>query len=260
MFAAQMELAPISTAGDMTIKTQVPAGLSSPFRSAHSSPMVLSEPSSFSPRHQHPSLQSHAQQLRYGGTSEETPPRPSSSCSDRGMSTSQLNGRHSLIQPADSRRITADQLLDRDRHGLVDRARPGSGSHYLAARAIAPEDVHLGPSISAPASKVTSRDSSPLRDVMGLVPITLDSSSAGPMAGNPLARTKSGSIKPPVDVHREKELRRKQAADAMKNMEFKSLEGLDSFGLSRGCKTSLQSLAGLGSKFRPSPFQGSGAK
>ena len=32
-----------------------------------------------------------------------------------------------------------------------------------------------------------------------------------------------------------KELRRKQAIDAMKNMEFKSLEGLDTFGLARGC-------------------------
>ena len=254
-----MELAPISTVGDMTIKTQVPAGLASPFRSAHSSPMVLSEPSPFSPQHQQSSAQSPGQQPRYRGSLEDIPPRPLSSCSDRGLSH-QTNGRHPLIQPVDSRRITADQLLDRDRHTLIDRARPGSGSHYLAARAIAPEDLHLGPSSSAPVSKVPSRDNSPLREVLGLMPITLDPGSAAPMAGSSLARTKSGSIKPPVDLHREKELRRKQAADAMKNMEFKSLEGLDSFGLSRGCKTSLQSLAGLGSKFRPSPFQGSGTK
>lgn len=257
-YFVQMELAPISTVGDMTIKTQIPAGLASPFRSAHSSPMVLAEPSPFSPQHQQPSTQSPGQQHRRGSL-EDIPPRPSSSCSDRVLSH-QSNGRHPLIQPVDSRRITADQLLDRDRHMLVDRARPGSGSQYLAARAIAPEDLHWGPSSSAPVSKVPSRDNSPLREVLGLVPITLDPGSAVPMMGNPLARTKSGSIKPPVDLHREKELRRKQAADAMKNMEFKSLEGLDSFGLSRGSKTSLQSLAGLGSKFRPSPFQGSGSK
>lgn len=254
-----MELPPIGIGADMTIKTQFPAALSSPFRSAHSSPTVLSERSPFSPRTQHPAVQSPAHQQRPRGSLEEMPPRPSSSCSDR-VTFSHNNGAHPLIQPVDSRRITADQLLDRDRHVLVMRARPGSGSQYLAARAIAPEDVHLGPSSSAPASKVPSRDSSPLRDAIGLVPTMLDPNLAVPTASSSLARTKSGSIKPPMDLHREKELRRKQAADAMKNMEFKSLEGLDSFGLSRGCKTSLQSLAALGPKYRPSPFQGSGAK
>lgn len=254
-----MELAQISTGADMTIKTQFPAGLPSPFRSAHSSPMVMSERSPFSPQSQQPAAQSPAHQQRLRGSLGEDPPRPTSSCSDRVM-YGHTNGGHPSIQPVDSRRITADQLLDRDRHMLVLRARPGSGSQYVAARAIAPEDAHLGPSSSAPTSKVPSRDSSPLRDVMGLVPTSLDPNSAVPLVGSSLARTKSSTIKPPMDLHREKELRRKQAADAMKNMEFKSLEGLDSFGLSRGCKTSLQSLAALGPKYRSSPFQGSGAK
>ena len=242
----------------MTIKTQIPAGLASPFRSSHSSPLVFSSSPFSQQHHQHSPSQ---QQRPFAGSHDEPlviPPRPTSSCSDRAW-PSHTNGRHPLLQTADSRRITADQLLDRDRH-IIDRSRPGSGSQFLAARAIAPEEAILGPSASAPHSKVSSRDSSPLRDVHGLVPLSIDPSSAAPLIGPPLGRTKSGTVKPPVDLHREKELRRKQAADAMKNMEFKSLEGLDSFGLSRGCKTSLQSLAGLGSKFRPSPFPGNGAK
>jgi hypothetical protein len=38
-----------------------------------------------------------------------------------------------------------------------------------------------------------------------------------------------------IDLAEVKEMRKKAALDAMKNMEFKSLEGLDTFGLTRGC-------------------------
>lgn len=39
-----------------------------------------------------------------------------------------------------------------------------------------------------------------------------------------------------MEAAQKAELRRKQASDAMKNMEFKSLEGLNSFSLAHGCK------------------------
>ena len=244
-----MEPVQIPAAADLAIKVQVPAGVMSPLRSTTSSPITLSEHGAFS--RQLPSMQQlHSHSGRRGSAEEQ---RPASSCSDRVL-PSQVAGRHPYLQQGqETRRITADQLLDRDR--------PGMGSQYLAARAVAPEDLHLGSSSSAPPSKVPSRDSSPLRDINGLMHMSVDPPLILPVVTAPLARTKSGTVKPAEDLHKEKELRRKQAADAMKNMEFKSLEGLDSFGLSRGCKnSSMQALAGLGSKFKPSPFQGSGAK
>ncbi len=249
-----MEPVQIPAATGLAIKVQVPAGVMSPLRSTTSSPITLSEHGAFS--RQLPSMQQlHSHSGRRGSAEEPLviPQRPASSCSDRVL-PSQVAGRHPYLQQGqETRRITADQLLDRDR--------PGMGSHYLAARAVAPEDLHLGSSSSAPPSKVPSRDSSPLRDINGVMHMFVDPSLILPIVTAPLARTKSGTVKPAEDLHKEKELRRKQAADAMKNMEFKSLEGLDSFGLSRGCKnSSMQALAGLGSKFKPSPFQGSGAK
>ena len=253
----QMEPLQIPAATDLAVKTSVPAALLSPLRSTSSSPITLTEHGIFSTTAKNAAVPSgHLRPARTGSTDEHfiVPQRPASSCSDRGLPT--LNGRHPYIhQPADARRITADQLLDRDR--------PGMGSHYLATRAVAPEDLsHLVSSVSAPPSKVPSRDSSPLRDVNGLLHMAVDTPSAAPHVIAPLVRTKSGAVvKPAEDLHKEKELRRKQAADAMKNMEFKSLEGLDSFGLSRGCKNSMQALSGLGNnKFKPSPFSGSGAK
>ena len=246
-----MEPVQIPVPADLGIKVQVPAAVMSPLRSTTSSPITWSEHGAFS--RQLPSMQQPHSGRR--GSADEPlsiPQRPASSCSDR-ILPSQVAGRHPYLQQGqESRRITADQLLDRDR--------PGMGSQYLAARAVAPEDLHLGSSSSAPPSKVPSRDSSPLRDINGVVHMSVDPSLILPVVTAPLARTKSGTVKPAEDLHKEKELRRKQAADAMKNMEFKSLEGLDSFGLSRGCKNSMQALAGLGSKFKPSPFQGSGAK
>lgn len=248
---ASMEPVQIPVAADLGIKVQVPAAVMSPLRSTTSSPITWSEHGAFS--RQLPSMQQPHSGRR--GSADEPlsiPQRPASSCSDR-ILPSQVAGRHPYLQQGqESRRITADQLLDRDR--------PGMGSQYLAARAVAPEDLHLGSSSSAPPSKVPSRDNSPLRDINGVVHMSVDPSLILPVVTAPLARTKSGTVKPAEDLHKEKELRRKQAADAMKNMEFKSLEGLDSFGLSRGCKNSMQALAGLGSKFKPSPFQGSGAK
>ncbi len=253
VLSVQMEPLQIPAATDMSVQTHVPAGIMSPLRSTASSPITLSEHGMFS--RQVPAMAHlHIQSGRRGSAEEplSVPQRPTSSCSDRAL-PSQVNGRHPYLQQAaESRRITADQLLDRDR--------PGMGSHFLAARAIAPEVSQLGSSISAPPSKVPSRDNSPLRDVNGLMHMSVDPPLIQPLVGAPLARTKSGTVKPAEDLHKEKELRRKQAADAMKNMEFKSLEGLDSFGLTRGCKNSMQALAGLGSKFKPSPFQGSGAK
>ena len=254
MLSVQMEPLQIPVAADMSVKA--PSGIMSPLRSTTSSPITLSEHGVFS--RQLPSLvQAHLHPARRGVTEEplSVPQRPASSCSDRVL-PSQVNGRHPhLLQAADARRITADQLLDRDR--------PGMGSQFLAARALAHEDLHLGSSLSAPPSKLPSRDSSPLRDingVNGLMHMSVDAPLIVPLVGGPLARTKSGTVKPAEDLTKEKELRRKQAADAMKNMEFKSLEGLDSFGVSRGCKNNMQALAGLGSKYKPSPFQGSGAK
>ncbi|KAL0048928.1 hypothetical protein WJX82_002575 [Trebouxia sp. C0006] len=250
---ASLEPVQIPAATDLAIKVQVPAGVMSPLRSTTSSPITLSEHGAFS-RHLPSTQQLHSHSGRRGSAEEPLviPQRPASSCSDRVL-PSQVAGRHPYLQQGqETRRITADQLLDRDR--------PGMGSHYLAARAVAPEDLHLGSSSSAPPSKVPSRDSSPLRDINGVMHMSVDPSLILPIVTAPLARTKSGTVKPAEDLHKEKELRRKQAADAMKNMEFKSLEGLDSFGLSRGCKNSMQGLAGLGSKFKPSPFQGSGAK
>ena len=251
----QMEPVQILVATDLHVKPHTPAGVLSPLRSTSSSPITVSEHHAFS-RHQQAPVRSHFQTSGRRGSTEETvvvPQRPASSCSDRVL-PSQVNGRHPYLGHSvdPTRRITADQLLDRDR--------PGMGSHYLATRAVAPEDLHLNATTSAPQSKVPSRDSSPLRDINGLMHMSVDPSLMGPTVTGPLARTKSGTVKPAEDLHKEKELRRKQAADAMKNMEFKSLEGLDSFGLSRGCKNSMQALSGLGSRIKPSPFSGPGAK
>ena len=252
----QMEPVHIPAVTDLHVKSHVPEGIMSPLRSTSSSPITVSEHGAFSRQFQGPA-RSHLQTAtaRRGSADEpgSLPQRPASSCSDRVL-PSQVNGRHPYLNhSADpTRRITADQLLDRHR--------PGMGSHYLATRAVAPEDLHLSASSSAPPSKVPSRDSSPLRDINGLTHLSVDPPLATPLVTAPLARTKSGTVKPAEDLLKDKELRRKQAADAMKNMEFKSLEGLDSFGLSRGCKNSMQALSGLGSRIKPSPFSGSGAK
>ena len=253
MCAVQMEPLQIPVATDLQVKSHVPAGVLSPLRSTSSSPITVSEHGAFS-RHLPGHTRSHLHTTGRRGSADEPvslPQRPASSCSERLLSG---NGHNQYLnQSADpTRRITADQLL-----GLN---RPGVGSQYLAVRALAPEDLHLSASTSAPPSKVPSRDSSPLRDVNGLMHMSIDPSLVVPFVSAPLARTKSGTVKPAEDLHKEKELRRKQAADAMKNMEFKSLEGLDSFGISRGCKNSMQALSGLGSKFKPSPFSGSGTK
>ena len=251
-----MEPVQIPFASELHVKSHAPVGVMSPLRSTSSSPVTVGEHGAFSRQNQGPA-RLHLQTASRSGSADEpmlVPQRPASSCSDR-VGAHQVNGRHPLVQPSadPTRRITADQLLHRDR--------PGMGSHYLAARAVAPEELQLSASISAPPSKVPSRDNSPLRNVNGLLAHTsVDPPLIMPLIGGPLARTKSGTVKPAEDLHKEKELRRKQAADAMKNMEFKSLEGLDSFGLSRGCKNSMQALSGLGSKFKPSPFSGSGAK
>ena len=251
----QMEPLHIAVSTDLQVKSHVPAGVMSPLRSTSSSPITMSEHGAFSRQTLGPTRSQFHATAQRGGADERgsVPQRPASSCSDR-LYPSQVNGRNPYLnQFGDpNRRITADQLLDRDR--------PGMGSQYLAARALAPEDLHLSASSSAPPSKVPSRDSSPLRDVNGLMHMSVDPSLVAPLVSAPLARTKSGTVKPAEDLHKEKELRRKQAADAMKNMEFKSLEGLDSFGLSRGCKNSMQALSGLATKFKPSPFSGSGTK
>ena len=249
-----MEPLHIPMATDLQVKLHAPAGVMSPLRSTSSSPITVSEHGAFS--RQMPGLtRSHLHTNGRRGSADEpgsAPQRPVSSCSDRHL-PSQVNGRNPYLNHADpTRRITADQLLHRDR--------PGMGSQYLAARALAPEDLLTSASTSAPPSKVPSRDISPLRDVNGLMHMSVDPSLVVPLVSAPLARTKSGTVKPAEDLHKEKELRRKQAADAMKNMEFKSLEGLDSFGISRGCKNSMQALSGLASKLKPTPFSGSGAK
>ena len=251
----QLEPLHIPMATDLQVKSHMPAGVMSPLRSTSSSPITVSEHGAFG-RHMPGLTRSYLHTTGRRGSADEpvsVPQRPASSCSDR-LLPSQVNGRNPYLNHSaePSRRITADQLLDRDR--------PGMGSQYLAARALAPEDLHLSASTSAPPSKVPSRDNSPLRDVNGLMHMSVDPSLVVPFVSAPLARTKSGTVKPAEDLHKEKELRRKQAADAMKNMEFKSLEGLDSFGISRGCKNSMQALSGLASKLKPSPFSGSGTK
>ncbi|KAL3146318.1 hypothetical protein ABBQ32_003012 [Trebouxia sp. C0010 RCD-2024] len=240
---------------DLQLKSHVPAGVMSPLRSTCSSPIIVSDHGAFSrpsPGHTRSHLYTTGGRTSAYDT-ESLPQRPASSCSER-LLPSQVNGRNPYLhQSADpTRRVTADQLLDRDR--------PGMGSHYLAARALAPEDLHMSATTSAPPSKLPSRDSSPLRDVNGLMHMSVDPTLTVPLVSTTLARTKSGTAKPAEDLHKEKELRRKQAADAMKNMEFKSLEGLDSFGINRGCKNSMQALSGIASKFKPSPFSGAGTK
>ena len=75
---------------------------------------------------------------------------------------------------------------------------------------------------SAPISKFGSRDPSPSRE--GMV--------------SPMSSLGEGGVlrsKSKVDLAEVKEMRKKAALDAMKNMESKSLEGLDTFGLTRGC-------------------------
>ena len=250
---AQVEPLAIPAGPDLSVKSHVSPGVLSPLKSTSSSPVTLSEHGLFS-RQMAGMSQLHLLTGHRAGPEDvvSVPPRPASSCSDRVLPTHGCGRLPYAPQAVESRRITADQLLDRDR--------PGVGSQYLAARAVASEDARLGSSSSGPPSKLLSRDSSPLRDVTSLMHMSIDVPLVAPLLGAPLARTKSGTVKPAQDLHKQKELRRQQAADAMKNMEFKSLEGLDSFGLSRGCKNSMQALAGLGSKFKPSPFQGSSAK
>ncbi|KAK9823221.1 hypothetical protein WJX72_001156 [[Myrmecia] bisecta] len=136
------------------------------------------------------------------------------------------------------RRVTADQVLhNRSGSGFTTASTSRGHQSFLAARAInfSSDDEVRGP-LSAPGSKVPSRDSSPLRGDLPMSPLGSESG---------LLRTDSfssnsgiiGRTKSKVDVSQAKEARRKTAMDAMKNMEFKSLEGLDSFGIMRGCKT-----------------------
>ena len=234
--ALQMEPVQGPAATDLVIKTQAPAGTMSPLRSTSSSPITLSERGAF--KRQLPAVQQlHLHSERRGSAEElvSVPQRPTSSCSDRVWPSNQVNGRNPYMQQAqETRRITADQLLDRDR--------PGMGSQFLAARAVAPEDILLGSSSSAPPSKVPSRDSSPLRDINGLMHMSVDPPLSMPVVSAPLARTKSGTVKPAEHVHKEKELRRKQAADAMKDMQFKSLEGWIALGCLGGARIACRPL------------------
>lgn len=106
--------------------------------------------------------------------------------------------------------------------------------------------------VSAPASNIPSRDASPCdRALMSPPRRPLHASRAASMvdastadAARPrLAIMRADSIKA------DKQLRRMQAAQSMKDMEFNCLSGLDSFGVARGASKSRSGTPVAGSRF-----------